>query len=124
MIATGASTKLQAKFKGPYVITRKLPNDTYQVKYLNETKRKSFVTKVHISDLKLWRRKNSEDEDEESEDNDEAVGDKNESIVGIETENIKENEKKNEYEVESEKLRERGERQRRKSQRYGQDLSE
>ena len=64
-VATGSSTKLQPKFKGPFVIVQVLPSCAYRIKYLNESKRKSFCTTVHVSDLKIWRGEYEELDDDE-----------------------------------------------------------
>mgnify|MGYP000327162823 CR=1 FL=1 len=51
-VPTGMQVKLQAKFRGPLVITRVLPNDTYQVSLLGN---ESYTTTAHCSQLKLFK---------------------------------------------------------------------
>ncbi len=53
--ATGTSTKLQNRFRGPFVVTQVLPSDTYRVSYLPGRPGKVFTTTFHVSDLKPWR---------------------------------------------------------------------
>lgn len=52
--STGESTKLQRRFKGPLVITQVLPSDTYRVTNL-EDKQDQMRTTAHVSQLKLWK---------------------------------------------------------------------
>lgn len=105
VVATGTSTKLQSKYKGPMVITRVLAGDTYQVEYLNKSRRQAFKTNVNVSDLKLWRGESCKDDellevsDSDDENNDNASG--NESDVQyecrsneIDTDNISDKENK------------------------------
>ncbi|CAB0032348.1 unnamed protein product [Trichogramma brassicae] len=61
-IATGDSTKLQSRYKGPLVITEALPADTYRVQNLN-AKNDSKDTTSHVSQLKLWRNQPDDDDD-------------------------------------------------------------
>ncbi|KAF4526327.1 hypothetical protein B566_EDAN012253 [Ephemera danica] len=52
---TGQPTKTQIKYRGPLVITKVLPGDTYQVTSLLPTKgRRFFTTNAHILLLKPW----------------------------------------------------------------------
>lgn len=64
--ATGESTKLQPKYKGPYVIVEILPSDTYGIEKLDPSTRVS--TTVHVSQVKNYRNPNeSETEDDDGE---------------------------------------------------------
>ncbi|KAJ8915909.1 hypothetical protein NQ315_015524 [Exocentrus adspersus] len=52
---TGESTKLQNKYRGPLVITKVLPNDTYGVTDLrNDKQGRRYASTAHVSQLKLW----------------------------------------------------------------------
>ncbi|KRT84965.1 hypothetical protein AMK59_1319 [Oryctes borbonicus] len=53
--ATGESTKLQSRYKGPLVVTLILPGDTYQVMNLREDDKRTYITTAHVSQLKLWK---------------------------------------------------------------------
>uniref|UniRef100_A0ABD2VZA1 RNA-directed DNA polymerase n=1 Tax=Trichogramma kaykai TaxID=54128 RepID=A0ABD2VZA1_9HYME len=61
-IATGDSTKLQSRYKGPLMITEALPADTYRVQNLN-AKNDIKATTSHVSQLKLWRNHPDDDDD-------------------------------------------------------------
>jgi len=50
--ATGESTKLQFKYRGPLVITEVLPNDVYRVSGLKAEASKRYVTVGHVSHIK------------------------------------------------------------------------
>ena len=66
--ATGESTKLQTRYKGPYVITEVWPSDTYKIQYLAAKGESKRPTTAHVSQLKIWRgRPNDSDNDDESE---------------------------------------------------------
>lgn len=51
-IPTATSTKFQPKYRGPLVLTRVLPNDSYQITNLSG----SHTTTAHCSQLKLFSR--------------------------------------------------------------------
>ena len=51
-VATGDSTKLQTKYRGPLVVYKVLPHDTYGVMDLQEDGRRRYATTVHVSQLK------------------------------------------------------------------------
>lgn len=53
-VATGESTKLQVRYKGPYSIVEVLPGDTYRIVRLNGSKR-AYDTTAHAEQLKLWK---------------------------------------------------------------------
>ena len=54
--STGESTKLQTPFgKSPLVVVGVLPKDTYQVKKLNESNDRNYVTTANIKQLKIWK---------------------------------------------------------------------
>jgi hypothetical protein len=72
--STGEPTKTQAKYRGPLLITEKLPNDTYRVTQLEEKQKGRFYTATaHVSQLKPWP-KNKDDDDDDS-DNEESSTD-------------------------------------------------
>ena len=62
-VATGESTKLQRRFKGPMVISEILPSDTYRITSLDESRRAKATTTAHVSQLKVWRGQPSSDEE-------------------------------------------------------------
>lgn len=66
-VATGHSTKLQSRYGGPMVVVEVLPSDTYRIKKLNETHDHGYETTAHVSQLKIWR--GTQIDDDESEDN-------------------------------------------------------
>ncbi|CAB0029530.1 unnamed protein product [Trichogramma brassicae] len=67
-VATGESTKLQQKFKGPFIIYKILPGDTYGITDLNPAQKGSrYASTAHVSQLKQW--KPCAEDDPESEDN-------------------------------------------------------
>lgn len=54
--AIGESTKLQPKYRGPLVIAKKWPGDTYHVTDLNDSaKEKRYASTAHAIQLKLWK---------------------------------------------------------------------
>jgi len=62
--ATGESTKLQTKYRGPLVVVRKLPSDTYLVTDLNdESKGRRYASTAHASQLKIWKAEKCESDD-------------------------------------------------------------
>lgn len=66
-VATGHSTKLQKKYKGPFTVIKVLPSDTYLLEKINcgEGQRK-ITTTAHVSQLKGYYNPNkSEDDDSE-----------------------------------------------------------
>nr|AKD28027.1 pol polyprotein [Glypta fumiferanae] len=55
-IATGESTKLQPKYRGPLVVTRKIAGDTYHVCDLDDSEKgRRYASTAHASQLKLWK---------------------------------------------------------------------
>ncbi|KAB0791160.1 hypothetical protein PPYR_02960 [Photinus pyralis] len=52
-VATGHSTKLQGKYKGPYVIVEQLPANTYRMKRLTcgDDNKQQVTTTAHVSQL-------------------------------------------------------------------------
>lgn len=62
--STGESTKLQPRYKGPYVVVRVLPSDVYKINRLCDQNGR-FSTTAHVSQLKIWRNRTSETEEEE-----------------------------------------------------------
>lgn len=61
-IATGQPTKLQPKYKCPFVITEKLPASTYRITSIVGSGERSYKATAHISQLKIYR--NPDDETE------------------------------------------------------------
>lgn len=66
---TGESTKLQAKYRGPLVITHVMPSDTYRVTDICTTGKRFFATTAHVSQLKPY----SNHEDDEESDAEEEI---------------------------------------------------
>lgn len=62
---TGEFTKLQERYRGPLVVTEKLPGDVYRVVELNENKRSRFATTAHVIQLKSWKLHDQEDDEAE-----------------------------------------------------------
>ena len=63
--ATGESTKLQLKWRGPLVVYKLLPSDTYGVTDLQmDACGRRYASTAHVSQLKLWQPA-QEDKDEE-----------------------------------------------------------
>lgn len=84
--ATGESTKLQSRYKGPLVISKILPGDTYQVMDLREDNKKTYISTAHVSQLKLWklwREDESEDEWSDNEEPKDTQKEKDEDTVVI-----------------------------------------
>ena len=54
-ITAGDSTKLQSRYREPYVITEVLPSDTYRVHNLKSRASTKGATTAHVSQLKIWR---------------------------------------------------------------------
>lgn len=54
-VATGESTKLQDRYRGPLVITEQLPGDVYRVVELDSIKKSRFTTTAHMTQLKSWK---------------------------------------------------------------------
>lgn len=74
-VPTGTSTKLQVKYRGPFVISEVLPSDTYRIASLEQ--RGAYSTTAHISQLKPFKlmkeegaQPADEDSSDDSEDND------------------------------------------------------
>lgn len=65
IVSTGESTKFQNRYKGPLVITRIHPGDTYGVAALKvENQRRRYASTAHASQLKLWIPTPDENEEE------------------------------------------------------------
>lgn len=82
-IATGESTKLQARAKGPYVITQCLPAETYRIESLSPRNKIKSRTTAHVSQLRIW----TGHDDESSSDTD-CGDDSNESDDKIDCDKI------------------------------------
>lgn len=85
--ATGQSTKLRAKYKCPFVIVEKLPNDAYRISNISEAGGRNYSTTAHVSQLKVYKNPDLEGEEEEdidqnSEDDEVATGDGEEMDEG------------------------------------------
>ncbi|GBN28776.1 hypothetical protein AVEN_246083-1 [Araneus ventricosus] len=71
--ATGESTKTQPRYRGPMVVTEILPSDTYRISQLEPSNDRLYATTAHVSQLKVWRSWN-EDDDVSSENSDDESG--------------------------------------------------
>ena len=65
-ISTGESTKLQARYKGSFVITVKLPSDTYRIHALGKKRSTKNETTAHVSQMKIWKGVNEDSDAEEA----------------------------------------------------------
>lgn len=55
-VATGESTKLQARYRGPLLVTEVLPSDTFRIADINADARgRRYVATAHASQLKIWQ---------------------------------------------------------------------
>lgn len=54
-VATGDSTKLQPRYRGPYVVTEKIPGDTYRIESIKKQRKTNHPLTAHVSQLKIWR---------------------------------------------------------------------
>ncbi|GBL87286.1 hypothetical protein AVEN_270547-1 [Araneus ventricosus] len=50
--ATGESTKIEPRYRGPMVVTEILPSDTYRISQLEPSNGRPYATIVHVSQLK------------------------------------------------------------------------
>jgi len=66
---TGESTKLQKKFRGPLVIMKSYPNDSYQVTALSNRGNHHYTTVAHVSNLKAYHLPKEEDTSQEEDTN-------------------------------------------------------
>lgn len=62
--ATGMSTKLQPRYRGPLVVVKRIAQDTYRCQSLN-TEGTILDTNFHISALRVWGEKIASDEEPE-----------------------------------------------------------
>lgn len=53
--ATGGSTKLQVKYRGPMVVLEQCPGDTYKIADLDDSMSRRYATTAHISLLKAFK---------------------------------------------------------------------
>jgi len=60
--ATGESTKLQVKYRGPLVVTEVLPNYVYRVSELHTDDKRRYATTVHVSHIKGYHIPEDEEE--------------------------------------------------------------
>ncbi|GBM44740.1 hypothetical protein AVEN_103203-1 [Araneus ventricosus] len=60
---TSESTKTQARYRGPMVVTEIRPSDTYRISQLEPSNGRPYATIVHVSQLKAWRSWNEDDDD-------------------------------------------------------------
>lgn len=63
--ATGESTKLQPKYRGPLIVTQGLPNDVYSVSALRAEEGRQYATKVHVSQMKSYHLPDSDSEEDD-----------------------------------------------------------
>lgn len=95
---TGESTKLQSRFRGPYVVTRIISGDTYEIKPIVPKRNSKHPTTAHVSQLKIYRGSH-QDFDEEgmiTKENDNSFSDEdsvNDNDVISETDVVTDNEK-------------------------------
>lgn len=60
---TGESTKLQPKFRGPLIVTKVFPSDTYGVADLQvDALGRRYAATAHAQQLKVWKPSLEEDE--------------------------------------------------------------
>lgn len=64
--STGESTKLQARYRGPYTVVEVLPSDTYRISSLTRSNAKT--TTAHVSQIKIWKNYHEDEEGDPSED--------------------------------------------------------
>lgn len=79
--ATGESTKLSPKYRGPLVITQRLPSDTYKVADLTSHNGRRYATTAHASQLKLWQPHQTDSTSEEDDDGGAEGEDDNEAAI-------------------------------------------
>ncbi|GBM27362.1 hypothetical protein AVEN_120950-1 [Araneus ventricosus] len=59
---TGESTKTQPRYRGPMVVTQVHPSVTYRISTLEPRNGRPYATIVHVSQLKVWRSWNEDDD--------------------------------------------------------------
>lgn len=72
-LVTGESKKLQSRNKGPLVITKVLPADTYGIQSLTAKRNSKRTTTAHVSQIKIWRGFESESDDESVDDSENEI---------------------------------------------------
>ncbi|GBM68534.1 hypothetical protein AVEN_247886-1 [Araneus ventricosus] len=60
---TSESTETLPRFRGPMVVTEIRPSDTYRISQLEPSDGRPYATIVHVSQLKIWRSWNEDDDD-------------------------------------------------------------
>lgn len=65
---TGESTKLQDKFRGPMVVTKVYPTDSYSIASLSNKGDKHYATTAHVSNLKSYHLPIYEDSEQGNDD--------------------------------------------------------
>ncbi|GBM62946.1 hypothetical protein AVEN_160226-1 [Araneus ventricosus] len=60
---TSESTKPQPRYQGPMVVTQIRPSNKYKILQLEPRKGRPNATIVHVSQLKVWRSRNEDDDD-------------------------------------------------------------
>ncbi|GBM91998.1 hypothetical protein AVEN_190378-1 [Araneus ventricosus] len=60
--ATGESTKTQPRYRGPTVVTKILPSYTYRISQTESSNDRLYATMSHVSQLKVWRIWNENDD--------------------------------------------------------------
>lgn len=128
--ATGDSTKLQSKMRGPLMVTKVLPGDTYRVADLNVDKRgRQYAATAHVSQMKPWKPQEEDDgessqgsgHEEETDVEDGAMDElsREESEPLIEEERVVRGDEREQVNAEPESRARVSKRQRRKPQRLG-----
>ncbi|GBM33963.1 hypothetical protein AVEN_53829-1 [Araneus ventricosus] len=68
---TSESTKTQPRYRGPMVVTKILPSDTYRISQLEPSNDRIYATTAHVSQLKIWNSWNEDDVDSSENSDDE-----------------------------------------------------
>ena len=75
-VATGESTKLQPKAKGPFAIAEVLPSDTYRIASINsDRKGRRYSVTAHATQLRIWVPQRDEYDDADGENESPEEGD-------------------------------------------------
>lgn len=86
--ATGESTKLHPKYRGPLVINKMYTGDTYHVSDLKDsTEGRRYASTAHASQLKLWKPDRIEIDDEDSSESDPDISVNDDSTATV-SENV------------------------------------
>lgn len=63
--ATGESTKMQPKYRGPLVVTEVLPSDTYRIASIPGARGRRYESTATVSQLKIYKAQEDKIDDEE-----------------------------------------------------------